>query len=485
MPNYSISINSKFQPFSFERYIQPYQIYGEAYREQQDALANLEEKASIWENMANSQTDPKAYSTYKGYADDLRAQATNLATEGLNPTSRAKMLDLRSRYNKEIAPIQVAYDRRRALADEQRKLSTADQSLRFDRSYKDTSLDYLIANPEASYSLLSGNDITKRTAEMAAPLAKTITDLGYDNAFDSQYIQQRIQYGYPIEEILKEITGKEDASNELRAIRNTIKKEFAGNPAYDDAWADAYITRGLFNAIGESRLDKVKDGKYIDKEAQASIDLAEKKFNADYMPDPDNPGYYKPRNKTEDNLKQLDNGYTYDTKTKVIYNEEGKIVTNAKGAPAKVDELDPSSALKVNALDALATTPVAFKKLPFTRTLIRANDLHDISRKKGELKKLDLSSLRQPSVDNIKKALSETLYKKGNLTIDDIDIYFDEDDWSADEYIMVPKGYIPTFDEHGWHGVPPTVTAEPTKKPVKKEESSDNTNKDPENTFPD
>ena len=480
MPNYSISINSKFQPFSFERYIQPYQIYGEAYREQQDALANLEEKASIWENMANSQTDPKAYSTYKGYADDLRAQATNLATEGLNPTSRAKMLDLRARYNKEIAPIQVAYDRRRALADEQRKLSTADQSLRFDRNYKDTSLDYLIANPEASYSLLSGNDITKRTAEMAAPLAKTITDLGYDNAFDSQYIQQRIQYGYPIEEILKEITGKEDASNELRAIRNTIKKEFADNPAYDDAWADAYITRGLFNAIGESRLDKVADGDYIDAEAKASIDLAEKRFNAEYMPDPDNPGYYKPRNKTEDNLVQLDNGYIYDTKTKIIYNEEGKVVTGTDGTPAKADKFTPSEALQLKAIDHLANNPIAFKRNIFGRTW-KEGDLNDVSTSSGELVQIDMSTLNQSKIQKIKDALEKPPYK-GNLTVDDVDIYVDRDYFSADEYIMVPKGYTPIFN-NGWRGIPSTVTAKPTKEPAKKEESSDSTNKDPKNTF--
>ena len=478
MPNYSISINSKFQPFSFERYIQPYQIYGEAYREQQDALANLEEKASIWENMANSQTDPKAYSTYKGYADDLRAQATNLATEGLNPTSRAKMLDLRSRYNKEIAPIQVAYDRRRALADEQRKLSTTDQSLRFDRSYKDTSLDYLIANPEASYSLLSGNDITKRTAEMAAPLAKTITDLGYDKAFDSQYIQQRIQYGYPIEEILKEITGKEDASNELRAIRNTIKKEFADNPAYDDAWADAYITRGLFNAIGESKLDKVKDGAYIDKETQASIDLAEKKFNAEYRPDPDNPGYYKPRSTTEDNLVVLDNGYTYDTKAKIIYNKEGEVVTNAKGATAKLDELNSSDTSKVNSIQQLADNPIPLKRTLFGTKLSVEKSTGDISKKEGELVKQDLNDLRTQNIEVIKEALKK--YK--NLSIEDIDLYKDTDWLTADEFIIVPKGYTPVYNM-GWHGVPPTVTAEPTKEPAKKEESSNNTKKDPKNTF--
>ena len=53
MANYSLVVNSKFQPFSFERYIQPYQMYGEAYKEVENALGELATKASVWEEMAN------------------------------------------------------------------------------------------------------------------------------------------------------------------------------------------------------------------------------------------------------------------------------------------------------------------------------------------------------------------------------------------------------------------------------------------------
>ena len=42
MANYSLTINSKFQPFSLERYLRPYEIYGQAYKEQEAALAALD-----------------------------------------------------------------------------------------------------------------------------------------------------------------------------------------------------------------------------------------------------------------------------------------------------------------------------------------------------------------------------------------------------------------------------------------------------------
>ena len=37
MANYNLVVNSKFQPFSFERYIQPYQMYGAEYKEVEKA----------------------------------------------------------------------------------------------------------------------------------------------------------------------------------------------------------------------------------------------------------------------------------------------------------------------------------------------------------------------------------------------------------------------------------------------------------------
>ena len=43
MANYELVVNSKFQPFSFERYIQPYQIYGQAYREVENTLGEVQE----------------------------------------------------------------------------------------------------------------------------------------------------------------------------------------------------------------------------------------------------------------------------------------------------------------------------------------------------------------------------------------------------------------------------------------------------------
>lgn len=61
MANYSLVVNSKFQPFSFDRYLQPYQIYGQNYKEIEEQYTDLSTKAGIWDGLANEQTDPYTY----------------------------------------------------------------------------------------------------------------------------------------------------------------------------------------------------------------------------------------------------------------------------------------------------------------------------------------------------------------------------------------------------------------------------------------
>ena len=108
MANYSLVVNSKFQPFSFDRYLQPYQIYGQNYKEIEEQYTDLSTKAGIWDGLANEQTDPYTYKMYKTYANDLENQASQLASEGLNAVSRKNMLNMRARYSKEIIPIEQA-----------------------------------------------------------------------------------------------------------------------------------------------------------------------------------------------------------------------------------------------------------------------------------------------------------------------------------------------------------------------------------------
>ena len=175
-----VIINStKFTPFSFEEMLKPIAIYGQEYRAQEDALSELNTKASIWEGMANEQSDPYAYKMYKKYADDLESRAGQLAREGLSLTSRKQMLDMKSRYSKEIVPIETAYKRREELAAEQRKAMLSNPTLFYQRDAASTSLDDFIKNPSLDYgAVYSGALLTQQAGQIASNLKTALTKKG-------------------------------------------------------------------------------------------------------------------------------------------------------------------------------------------------------------------------------------------------------------------------------------------------------------------
>ena len=86
MPNYSLVANTQFKARSFDDLIRPYVDYTKAYREQQDAIAELATKADVWAGLANEQTDPVAYAQYTNYANSLKDLATIMADRGLDPS---------------------------------------------------------------------------------------------------------------------------------------------------------------------------------------------------------------------------------------------------------------------------------------------------------------------------------------------------------------------------------------------------------------
>ena len=305
MANYNLVVNSKFQPFSFERYIQPYQMYGEAYKEVENALGELATKANVWEEMANEQTDPDAYKMYKTYANDLEEQAGQLAREGLNAASRRDMLNMRARYSREIAPIEQAYKKRQELIEEQRKLRAQDDTLMFDTDYSTANLSTLIKNPNATFTPLSGASIAKRTATMAKEAASAVlSDPEYKSVFNGQYVQQKIMQGYDMSQVIAAAQRDPNAPKALLGIVDAIK----GQVGYDK-WSydnkkkiDSYINEGLEAAMGTPKIDVMSNRNFesyadrkrrkLDKER---VKLAKKQFEYEVKgaKQPDG-SYYKP-----------------------------------------------------------------------------------------------------------------------------------------------------------------------------------------------
>lgn len=271
MANYSLVVNSKFQPFSFDRYLQPYQIYGQNYKEIEEQYTDLSTKAGIWDSLANEQTDPYTYKMYKTYANDLENQASQLASEGLNAVSRKNMLNMRARYSKEIIPIEQAYNQRSKLAEEQRKLRAANPSIMFDRDFSSISLDDLLDNPELSYTLVSGDDLYKKGKEAAISASSRMMNVS--PALQGQY--WKIKQGYGADAANKFLLNQSNIPELKDAINRIVSQ--SGVTKENLSRAIDYTISGIMSGISYNESYQANRG-YIDPAERERLALAREQF---------------------------------------------------------------------------------------------------------------------------------------------------------------------------------------------------------------
>ena len=271
MANYSLVVNSKFQPFSFDRYLQPYQIYGQNYKEIEEQYTDLSTKAGIWDGLANEQTDPRTYEMYKTYANDLENQASQLASEGLNAVSRKNMLNMRARYSKEIIPIEQAYNKKSKLAEEQRKLRAADPSIMFDRDFSSISLDNLLDNPELSYTSVSGDDLYKKGKEAAISASSRMMNVS--PALQGQY--WKIRQGYGADAANKFLLNQSNIPELKDAINRIVSQ--SGVTKENLSRAIDYTISGIMSGISYNESYQANRG-YIDPAERERLALAREQF---------------------------------------------------------------------------------------------------------------------------------------------------------------------------------------------------------------
>lgn len=258
MPNYSLVINSQFKPFSYQEMLAPTLMATQAHQELENQYGELATKASVWEEMANEQTDPYAYKMYKTYANDLEEQAGQLAREGLNAASRRDMLNMRARYSKEITPIEQAYTARQKQAEEQQKALLQDPTLMLSRRASTTSLDDYIRNPQLAYESYSGKLITAQAASAASALAKEMQEKPrkWRSILGNSYYETMMQKGFSSQAVLQAIQDNPNAAPKLtRIVEDAINSSGVRNWGDQATIARAidYAKQGLWSAVGETQ----------------------------------------------------------------------------------------------------------------------------------------------------------------------------------------------------------------------------------------
>lgn len=280
----SLISTTKFQPFSFERYMQPIQIYANLYEKQEAALDALDEKASKWEMLANMAGNEKTYQKYKNYADNLRAEADELSSVGLTPNSRRRIRELTNQYRRDVQPIEQAYDRWQELEKEQRVYRANNNfNVAFDNDYSIMKLDDLISNPKQSYTAINGDDVVNRTSALAKQALQSIIDDPEISEATKGLLKIKMQSGATMEELNKALemglepgqTG-DRAVDALLQVAHTINNGYKSNGAYNEDFMWRNISQGLYGGLGTTTYSMQQDPSYLAPDRQFALDVAKK-----------------------------------------------------------------------------------------------------------------------------------------------------------------------------------------------------------------
>lgn len=269
MPNFAYTNTTQFRPFSFEEQLRPLLMYTQAHQSVEEAYSELDSQANAIGSLANEANDPVTYQRYKAYEESLRQQADALAKNGLTPGSRQSLLDLKSRYAKDITPIQNAITRRRELADEQRKALLQNPTLMFQRDMNsmsyDSSLDRFLENPDYDYGeRYSGALLTQQVSQAASNLAKELTNYGNGKRLDAYTKTFLQQHGFTRDQVLDAISNPNRAQSQ--PVLNAIVEQVVGSSGMAN-WADNptmtkaynYARQGLWSAIGQTNVSPYAD----------------------------------------------------------------------------------------------------------------------------------------------------------------------------------------------------------------------------------
>lgn len=163
--NYDFVIDSSFTPFTMQEMLTPVLAYKDAFEKSEAAYTELSDKADKYSYLANS-LDPesKAAQIYNGYANELRAQANDLATNGLTMSNRRALTSLKRRYQGEIGILDQADAALQKERELRRAMNAKDNSMLY--ATDNLSIDDFLGNNTPNLYSVSGNDL--RTLGMNA-----------------------------------------------------------------------------------------------------------------------------------------------------------------------------------------------------------------------------------------------------------------------------------------------------------------------------
>lgn len=289
-------VNSRYNPFTFDEMIKPYQMYETAYREQEAAIDAAREKEFSGSNLDQT-LDKTAYDMYNSATTSLRGVADELATNGLSPELRGRIKSVARDYKTTMDTLNEAQNRLIAEQDRRAKMGP-------DYVYQQNNLrigDFLNgATPNQKGESLE--KITKDIGTEFTARAQRITQDTWNKAMGSNgrvvggYYDVTTESGLSAAQldtilsdadtwnsIMRDPSISDSQKALLQGFRNTIesKKRALDYNNYDDAdksRIDEAITVGAHYGLGKVTHEYKKDESY-DPLGWANYHLRERQYN--------------------------------------------------------------------------------------------------------------------------------------------------------------------------------------------------------------
>ena len=262
MANYSLTVNSTFNPYSLQELLPIYQANAQAQYQAEEAFSQLQMKADQWEKLANNAQDADVYSKYKSYSNQLKEIANDVLNNGINTASRRNLMNMRAQYASNIIPIEEAYNKRQQQAQVLWQARLQDPTL-IAQDPSELGLSYYMKNPTYTPQSYSGKLLAAQSAQAAQNLAKTLSSYGNGEPID-KYTNTFVQrHGLTRDDVQKYLNGDTTATNKvLGAIYQQVyDSSQIGNWANENQRRQAanFIKQGMWSAIGQDTVQAMEN----------------------------------------------------------------------------------------------------------------------------------------------------------------------------------------------------------------------------------
>lgn len=331
--NYSLIVNSTFNPYSLQELLPIYQANAQAQYQAEEAFSQLQMKADQWEKLANNAQDADVYSKYKSYSNQLKEAANDVLNNGINAASRRNLMNMRAQYASNIIPIEEAYNKRQQQAQVLWQARLQDPTL-IAQDPSELGLSYYMKNPSYTPQSYSGKLLTAQSAQAAQNLAKTLSSYGKGEPIDS-YTNTFIQkHGLTRNDIQKYLNGETTATNKvLGAIYQQVyDSSQIGNWANENQRRQAanFIKQGMWSAIGQDTVQAMENFEARENyKFQQQLALAQAQQQQNQLSAINEVPIYTPEEQKEaDKMKEKYKQYFYTKNGRTYLSQKGREAYN-------------------------------------------------------------------------------------------------------------------------------------------------------------